>query len=210
MKVLVIGATGGTGRHAIRKLLERGHEVTAWARRPDAVAQDAQSEKLRVVAGEARDAGSIERAVEGQDAVLVAIGPRSFKKDDLHEALMRNLIAAMKKHGVRRIVNLSAWGVNNKQAVMSSFFFEYFFRPVFLRHIWVDKERAEALLTASGLDYVNVQPGRLIDRPGTGGVRASIDGAGLQPRLNREDLAVFMIDQVQSDQWVGKSVVVGY
>ena len=69
----------------------------------------------------------------------MAIGPRSFKKDDLHEALMRNLIAAMKKHGVRRIVNLSAWGVNNKQAVMSSFFFEYFFRPVFLRHIWADK-----------------------------------------------------------------------
>jgi uncharacterized protein YbjT (DUF2867 family) len=210
MKVLVIGATGGTGRHAIRELLERGHDVVAWARRPGAVGKDGQSDRVRVVTGEARDALSLDRGVAGQDAVLVAIGPRSLKKDDVHEALMRNLITAMKKHGVRRIVNLSAWGVNNPQAVTSSLFFEYFFRPVFLRHIWADKERAEALLFASGLDYVNVQPGRLLDAPGRGGVRASLDGAGLQPRLNREDLAAFMVEQLQSDQWLGTSVVVGY
>ena len=210
MKVLVIGATGGTGRHAVRKLLERGHEVTAWARRPSAVASDGQSDRLHVVTGEARDAGSIDRAVAGQDAVLVAFGARSLKKDDVQEAFMRNLIAAMKAHGVRRIVNLSAWGLNNDRAVMSSRFFHYFIRPVFLRHIWADKERAEALLTASGLDYVNVQPGRLLDAPAKGGVRASIDGRGLQPRMNREDLAAFMVDQLESDQWVGQSVVVGY
>ena len=171
MKVLVIGATGGTGRQAVRKLLERGHDVTAWARRPSAVANDAKSDRLRVVMGEAQDAGSVDRAVVGQDAVLVAIGPRSFKKDDVHEALMSTLIAAMKRHGVRRIVNLSAWGLNNDEAVTSSIFFKYFFRPVFLRHIWADKQRAEALLTASGLDYVNVEPDGWCERPGEGGLR---------------------------------------
>jgi uncharacterized protein YbjT (DUF2867 family) len=210
MKVLVIGATGGTGRHAVRKLLDRGHEVTAWARRPSAVAAPGADDRLRVVNGEARDAGSIDRAVAGQDTILVAFGARSLRKDDVQEALMRNLIAAMMHHGVRRLVNLSAWGLNNDQAVTSSLFFEYFFRPIFLRHIWADKQRAEALLAASGLDYVNVQPGRLLDAPPQGGVLASLDGRGLRPRMTREDLAEFMVDQLESDQWLGKSVVVGY
>ena len=208
MKVLVIGSTGGTGRHAVRKLLERGHEVTAWARTPSAVGE--KSDRLRIVQGEARDAESLDRAVAGQEAVLVAFGPRSFKKDDVQEVLMRHLLASMKKHGVRRLVNLSAWGLNNDRAVRSSLFFEYFFRPVFLRHVWADKQRAEALLTSSGLDYVNIQPGRLLDAPARGGVRASLDGRGLKPTMSREDLAAFMVDQLEGDQWLGKSVIVGY
>jgi uncharacterized protein YbjT (DUF2867 family) len=210
MKVLVVGATGGTGRHALRKLLERGHEVTAWARRPSALPQDIPNDRLRVVAGEARDAGSLDRAVAGQDALLVTFGALSLKKDDVQEALYRNLIAAMKAHGVRRIVNLSAWGLNNDQAVRSSMFFEYFIRPVFLRHVFADKGRGETLLASSGLDFVNVQPGRLLDAPARGSVRASLDGRGLQPRMTREDLAAFMVDQLQGDQWLGRSVVVGY
>src|SRR5262249_23144931 len=156
MKVLVIGATGGTGRHVMRKLLEHGHDVTAWVRTPSAVGE--KNDRLKILPGEARDAASIDRAVAGQDAVLVAFGARSLKKDDVQEVFMRHLLAAMKKHGVRRLVNLSAWGLNNDRAVTSSRFFEYFFRPVVLRHVWADKQRAEALLTASDLDYVNVQP----------------------------------------------------
>ncbi len=210
MKVLVIGATGGTGGHAMRKLLERGHEVTTWARRPSALAQEFPINRVRVATGEARDAGSIDRAVAGQDAVLVAFGPRSLKKDDVQEALYRNLIAAMKSHGVRRIVNLSAWGLNNDDAVTSSLFFKYVIRPVFLRHVFADKGRAEALLTGSGLDFVNVQPGRLLDARARGDVRASLDGRGLKPRMTREDLAAFMVDPLESDQWLGRSVVIGY
>jgi uncharacterized protein YbjT (DUF2867 family) len=208
MKVLVIGATGGTGRHLVKRLLETGHEVTAWVRNPSNV--DVKHERLKLLEGEARDAASIDRAVHGQDAVLVAFGPRSFKKDDVQEVMFKNLIDAMKRHGVKRVVNLSAWGLNNPRAVRSSIFFEYFFRPLFLRHVWADKQRAEALLTSSGLDYVNVQPGRLLDSAAQGGVKASLDGNGLAPRMMREDLAAFMVDQLTSDAWVGKDVVIGY
>lgn len=108
MKVLVIGATGQTGRHAVKQLLARGHEVRAFARNPSAITQS--SDRLRVVQGDARDPESIDRAMHGQDAVLSTFGPRSPKKDDVQEVLMRNLIAAMTKHGITRLVNLSAWG----------------------------------------------------------------------------------------------------
>src|SRR6202521_2898753 len=108
MNVLVIGATGQTGRHAVRQLLAQGHEVTAFARNPSAVTES--SERLRVVQGDARDPESIDGAMHGQDAVLVAFGPRSLAKNDVQEVLMRNLIAVMTKHSITRLVNLSAWG----------------------------------------------------------------------------------------------------
>jgi uncharacterized protein YbjT (DUF2867 family) len=81
MKVLVIGATGQTGQHAVRQLLARGDDVTAFARNPAAITE--VSDRLRVVQGDARDAESLERAVQRQDAVLVAFGSRSLKKDDV-------------------------------------------------------------------------------------------------------------------------------
>src|ERR1041385_2565247 len=98
MKVVVIGATGQTGRHAVTQLLARGHEVTAFVRNPSAVTE--RSDRLSVVQGDARDLESIDRAIHGHDAVLVAFGPRTLKKNDVQEVLMRNLIAAMTKHGI--------------------------------------------------------------------------------------------------------------
>ena len=85
MKVLVIGATGQTGRHAVSQLLARGHEVTAFARNPSAVNE--RREHLRVAQGDARDPDSIDRAMAGQDAVIVTFGPRSLKKDNLQEVI---------------------------------------------------------------------------------------------------------------------------
>ena len=111
MKVLVVGATGGTGRHVVRRLLERGDAVRAFARRPADITE--RHERLEVVEGDARDAASINRAVQGVDAVISAFGPRSLKKDDLQETLARNLVLAMRARGVKRLVNLSAWGAGD-------------------------------------------------------------------------------------------------
>ena len=139
MKVLVIGATGQTGRHVVSQLLGRGDEVTAFARNPSAVKES--SEHLRIARGDARDAESIARAVQGQDAVLVTFGPRSLKKDDVQEVLMRNVVAAMTKHGVKRIVNLSGWGSAGAAVPPANLFARYFFLPIMLRHLLADKKR---------------------------------------------------------------------
>jgi len=206
MKVLVIGATGATGRHLVAKLLARGVEVTAFARNPDAITE--RHERLRVAKGDARDAASLERAMEGQDAVISAFGPRSLKKDDLQETLMRNLIAAMRARGVKRLVNLSAWGAGDsaKDATLPM----KIFMGLLLKNVFADKNRGEALLAASDLDYVNVRPGRLTNGARRGGVQASLEPRGLAPWLTREDLAEFMIAQLDSGVWLRKSPLVSY
>jgi uncharacterized protein YbjT (DUF2867 family) len=66
MKVLVIGATGQTGRHVVRLLLAQGHDVTAFVR--SSCKPVAADPHLRVAQGDARDRESIERAILGQDA----------------------------------------------------------------------------------------------------------------------------------------------
>lgn len=208
MKVLVIGATGRTGRHAVRQLLAGGHEVTAFARDPSAVTE--RNERLRVVQGDARDPASIDRAMHGQDAVLVAFGPRSLKKDDVQEVLMRNLITAMTTHHVTRLVNLSAWASDGAAVPAANLFVRYFFLPVVLRHMLADKGRGEAYLFESGLNYVNVCPAFLKNAPARGGVKASIDGGGLKQCMHREDLAAFMVAQLTDDTWVRKCVAIGY
>jgi uncharacterized protein YbjT (DUF2867 family) len=207
MNVLVIGATGRTGRLLVKKLLRNGHNVTAMARNP--ADMNDHDPSVRVVEGEARNPESIERALQGQDAVLSAFGPRSFRIGDLQEAFMHNLVSAMKKQGVKRLVNLSAMGAGDSRKE-APFLFRFVILPLFLGTVFADKNRGEAYLLSSDLDYINVRPGRLLDTPARGGVKASLVGKGLKSDMTREDLADFMVVQLTNNEWVRKSPLIGY
>ena len=120
MKVLVVGATGGTGRATVAQLLEAGHHVTAFGRHPERVG--VPSERLSLEVGDALNASDVERAVAGMDAVVVTLGisenplrvrflgPKHTPLD-VRSAGTRNVIAAMQKYGVQRLVVLSSYGV---------------------------------------------------------------------------------------------------
>ncbi len=221
MKVLVIGATGQTGSLSVRQLLEQGHEVTAFARNPAAVS--AKAKNLRVVQGDVLDAQSLDRAVQNQDAILCAIGPRSpgkgqlksyLETSNLEETAMRNLVAAMQRHGVKRVVHLSALGlVPIPASNVGMMIFQKVIVPLLLKKHYDDKERAEVVLVSSGLDYVIVRPGRLLSAPARGGVRAAGDIAGFkgfESVMTYEDLAAFMVSQLTGDSWVKRAVLIGY
>jgi uncharacterized protein YbjT (DUF2867 family) len=205
MKILVIGATGATGHWLLQDAQAQGHAVTAFVRN----AAWAPPAGVRVALGEARDQASLAAALAGQDAVLCAFGPRSLKKDDLQEAFMRNLLAAMQAVGVKRLVNLSAWGAGDSVGE-SPFFMRYLLLPLLLKNIYADKNRGEALLAASAVDYVNVRPGRLLNSPARGGVKATLSGKGLRAEMTRQDLSKFMVAQLTDDTWLRRSPLIGY
>jgi putative NADH-flavin reductase len=71
MKLAIFGATGGTGRQLVEQALADGHQVTAFVRRP--VALKVRHDRIRIVAGDVRDAAQVESAIERQDAVLSAL-----------------------------------------------------------------------------------------------------------------------------------------
>ena len=123
---------------------------------------------------------------------------------------MRNLIAAMTRHGVTRLVNLSVWGAGGAAVPPANPIARYFFLPIVLRHLLQDKKRGEAYLFDSALNYVNVCPAFLKNGPARGGVKASLDGRGLEQYMHREDLAAFMVRQLTDDTWIRKCVAIGY
>src|SRR3982751_1072207 len=97
----------------MREALEQGYEVTALARNPSAVAP--KDHRPRVLEGNALDASSVEPAVAGQDAVLSALGTRSTRPTTLFSESTSNLISAMKKHGVRRLVCITGIGTGDSK-----------------------------------------------------------------------------------------------
>jgi putative NADH-flavin reductase len=206
MKILIIGATGATGQWLLQDSLAQGHQVTAFVRTPGSWQAPAG---VKTVQGDARDQASLEAALEGQDAVLSALGPRSMKLDDLQEAYMRNLVAAMRAKGVKRLVNLSALGAGDSLAE-SPFFMRHILLPLMLKHVFADKNRGESLLLASDIDFVNVRPGRLLNSPARGGVKAMLRGQGLKPEMTRQDLSKFMVAQLTENTWLRQSPLIGY
>ncbi|HTQ73027.1 MAG TPA: SDR family oxidoreductase [Burkholderiales bacterium] len=207
MNILVFGATGPTGRQLIKQALTRGHRVTAFARRPEALLD----QRLHVVTGDVlRDEAKIDEAMHGQDAVVSALGRRaSFSSDRLISRAMKSIAAAMQRAGVRRIVLMSAFGVG--ESARDAPLVPRIMYCVLLRDIFADKLAAEEQLRSTGLDWMIVYPVLLTDGPLTGRYRVGerLELHGL-PKISRADVAHFMLGEIEKPAWVRKVAVISY
>jgi putative NADH-flavin reductase len=207
MKVLIIGATGATGKILMREALEQGHEVTALARNPSAVVSE--DHRLRVLQGNALDESSLEAAVAGQDAVLSALGTRSTRPTTLFSESTHNVIGAMDKHGVRRLVCITGIGVGDSKGHVG-FFYDRIIRPFVVRNVYEDKERQEEAIEQSDLEWVIVRPAQLTDEPARGEYKVYLKGSYTATKISRADVAAFMLAQLTDDTYVHKTPVISY
>ena len=208
MKVLIIGATGATGQILMREALAQGHEVTALARNPSALLAP-EDHRLRVLQGNALDASEVEAAVAGQDAVLSALGTRSARPTTLFSESTHNLISAMDKHGVRRLVCITGIGVGDSKGHVG-FLYDRIIRPFVVKNVYDDKERQEEAIKQSDLDWVIVRPARLTDEPAKGEYRVYLGGSYTAKTISRADVTAFMLAQLTDNTYVGKTPVISY
>ena len=197
MKIIVFGATGGTGKLILRQALAKGHSVTAFVRTPEGLPQDPH---LRVVRGDVLDFGAVVAAIHGHRAVLSALGARTRQKTDLLAGAIPNILEGMRQEYVTRLVVLGAAGVHKDygkyQNALTTMAF-WTAKKTMLRHPFVDQTAQERLLTASDVDYTIVRTPRLMDGPFTGKYRVLPDA--LPPgalSINRADVADFMLLQL--------------
>jgi putative NADH-flavin reductase len=197
MKLVVFGATGGSGRQLVEQALEAGHEVTAFARRPEAL--KVEHTNLRVIQGDALDARKVSEAVEGQDAVLFAIGINRRSTPTVCADSTRHIIDAMKEHGVSRLICLSAYGASEtKDTALYSKVLRFF-----IGKRVEDKDRQEELIRGSGLDWVLVRPPLLTNGARRGRYRAGFDiPVMLFSSVSRADVAEFMLRQLTGDAYL--------
>lgn len=202
MKLLCFGASGGTGRQLVEQALERGHAMTAFVRRPESM--QASHARLDVVAGDIEDAGSIERAMPGHDAVLSALGVNVLKENSILSEGTRRILDAMERHGVRRFVCESSLGVGDSRGQLGPLY-NWIFLPLMLRHVFRDKQRQEDLIRASRSDWTIVRPGALTHGPRTGTYAVGVPRVR-SPRVSRADVASFMLDLAEGNTHVHEAV----
>jgi uncharacterized protein YbjT (DUF2867 family) len=199
MRILVLGATGRTGRELLQQGLARKHELTAFARRPADL--EGAGRGLKIHRGDILDEASVDGAVRGQDAVLFALGPRSRSDGRTQSEGTRLLISAMEAHGVKRLILLSAIGVG--ESLRQSGLFGAVLVPLALRPVFADKERQEQLVTGSRLDWTIVRPTHLTVKPALARIRVETD---FQTRVGwsipRANVAAFMLDELEQRRFV--------
>lgn len=209
MQLAIFGATGATGRELVRQGLEQGHRLTCLVRDPAAAKLPAAVVQIK---GDARDEDPVARAIAGSDAVLSALGSRSLRKGDLLDCAIANILAGMKKNGVRRIVVLGAAGaVGNAlkyQSLATRFGFAIVVHAI-LKYPFLDQKMQELRLEASDLDYTIVRPPRLTDGPYTGRYRVEADSLPKAAKsTSRADVAEFMLKQLGDRTFLRRGVYV--
>jgi putative NADH-flavin reductase len=206
-KILVLGATGGTGRLIVEQAVARGHDVAVLVRS----AEKAKNLKgAKIIVGDARDEAALRQAVKGREAVVSALGtPASpFKEVTLLSTATRALVKAMEAENVSRLVAITGIGAGDS-AGHGGFLFDKLIFPLLLRNVYADKDRQEAIVKNSGLDWVLVRPSVLNNKPGRCTIKAIENLSDFNGgSISREDVAKFVLDQVSADAWLRRSPLI--
>jgi uncharacterized protein YbjT (DUF2867 family) len=196
MKLTIFGGSGRTGQLLVRQALDAGHEVTVLARAPEKLAFT--DPKLRVLPGDINDTAAVAEAVAGADAVVNLVSGA---------AGARNVVAAMRASGTRRLLSTIGAGVGDpadQPGLLDRLIGGLI--KLLARETWDDALAQAEAVRGSGLDWTLVRVGRLTDKPSAGARAGYLGRAGNS--LTRADLADWLLAQLASDAYVGKAPVV--
>ena len=205
MNLLILGATGRTGQKILSRALNQDHRVTVLVRDPSKI--NLQHPKLTVIKGDVLDRKILLDAMQGQDAVISGLGRgQSLRSNNLITNAVNNIIPAMQESNVKRLIFLSGFGVGEtfKQANLIQ---KIIFKS-FLLSIYSDKALAEKKIRSSELDWTLVYPVQLIDTPASSKYESAenLPMKGI-PRISREDVADFILLELNKNSFVKKGVV---
>lgn len=218
MRLAIFGATGPTGRRLFERAAAEGHEVTAFVRNRSRMR--GRHERLSVAVGEVRDEARVEEAVAGREAIICALGGgpsnplyprRPGETGEPSSTGARQIVAAMKKHGVRRFVCQSAWGAGESGDTLdaSGGVFMKVLVPPFLRDEYPDKDLQEEIIRGSDLVWIIVRPMILTNGSWTGNYRVGEDlRPGRRPFVSRADVAEFLLRHLHDEAFLRRAVAV--
>ncbi|NVB83518.1 MAG: NAD(P)H-binding protein [Kofleriaceae bacterium] len=192
LRLLILGATGGTGRKLLAQALERGHHVTALVRSPDKLAP---RDRLKIAGGNPLDERTL-RALGAHDAVISVVGPPGPGQSVVMRECARACVAAMTAVGARRLVAVSVALLFRDAGWLAAVL-----RRTVLRGTVEDAAAMEQIITESSLDWTIVRPPRLTNNSRSEGHDLAVDhlpsGAGSTATLGRDALARFLIEEAE-------------
>lgn len=207
MKLVVFGASGGTGREITGQALDQGHEVTAFVRDPAKLV--IKDSKLHIIVGDVlKDQSATASAIAGREAIICALGVgSSLKSAGLIAGSLAAIVPAAEKHDVRRLIVISAFGVgdSSRNAPLVPRLMYW----LLLGDIYSDKKAGEDIVKASGLNWTIIHPVMLTTGPKTGtyrsGERLELHGI---PKVSRANVAHFALAQFMDKTFLRKTAVI--
>jgi putative NADH-flavin reductase len=210
-KIIVFGATGGTGKQVVRQALENGLEVTTVVRNPSGF--DLQHQNLRTIKGDVLQLSTFEKEIVGKDAVISCLGTgNNLKPTTIYLEGMENIISAMNKAKLKRISCVSAIGLQtNKEMGLFVRLLTKVVLQSILKNIYSDMRSMETKIENSGLLWTIVRPARLTDKPLTGKYRIAVNSHIKRPfSISRADVAQYMLSNIENTQIYKSKVEIAY
>ncbi len=225
MHFLIVGGSGQTGKLVIALALRHGHAVTALVRTPSSLAAQPG---LTIVAGSPLSPSDIAAAFAATpspvDAVIVTLRLATTSSSPLAPLVpgspahlgadaVRNLLEAMARLGVGKIVLLSAQGTAGSFAALSPLH-KALFRWSNMRHQFADHDEVDKIVRAAAaggsVDFVLVRPVMMVDGEAAEVKDHGDDGkdAGFMPKISRESVAAFIVGASESPDFHGRSPVI--
>ncbi len=201
--IALFGATGKTGRRVLTRLLDAGHAVRALVRDPTRLGHEHPN--LHVVTGDVLDPSAVQATVTGADAVISVFGHVAGSPARVQTDGTATIVAAMREAGVTRIVSLSGGGLADPadRPKAADRIITFLLRRL-QGDVLADAEGHLEVLRGSGLDWTVVRGPRLTEKPGTGSHRVGWVGVNASTAISRDDLADFIVTQVDDRQFVGR------
>ena len=206
MQILVFGATGSLGSHIVKQSLEKGYSVKAFTRNAKKL-EALKSEYLTIVEGDVLNFADVERAIKGVDAVICALGDGAKGKVRGDGTL--NIIHAMEKNGIKRLICQTTLGVGDSWHNLN-FFWKHIMFGFLLKKVFLDHKAQEKFISACNLDFTIVRPSAFTNEPPSPNFKIGFDAyeKKLSLKIPKADVAGFMIEQLDSATFLRKTVCI--
>jgi putative NADH-flavin reductase len=203
-RLTVFGSTGLTGRKIVELALDRGNRVTAMARHPASLGELAP--RVDVVEGDAVDPVAVDKAVLGSDAVLSALGHVKGSPRDLETVAIGNIVASMRRGGVKRLVVLSSSVVaDSADKPTTGQALTRWLVKAFRSEVYDDSMGKARVIQGSDLDWTIVRASILTNANATGKYRVGRMEKGAGVRISRADVAEFMLKCATGGSYIRES-----
>ena len=212
MKLLIIGATGGTGQYVVEQALALGHTVKAFVRNQAKI--KISHANLKVMQGDVMELATLQMAMQDQEAVICCLGAPAHKAGNLRSVGTENLIKAMNEKGVSRLICQSSLGFGDSAILLknASFFTKNIVVPYLLKKTFEEHKIQENLIKQSDLNWTIVRPATLNNGKFTGNYKHGFPytDTSLKLKISKADVADFLVAQLSSNTYQGKITGISY
>ena len=208
MKLIIFGSTGSVGRHIVKQALQQGHEVTAFARKPEAL--NITHKRLSIFVGDVYDRSLVTQAMKDQDAALITLGSSKLT-GDLRSKGTKNVVTAMKQQGVDRLICQTTLGAGDSIDNLN-FLWRYIIFGIILRFVMKDHIIQEEIVKKSGLDWTIIRPSAFTDELASHKYKHGFDPKHreLTLKIPRVEVAEFMLKNLIDLQYIRKTPGLSY